>query len=336
MDGVRIHEPISQVVSLGTATDATVDVVTFGEPLICLTAATGRLPSCQTLIKSVGGAECNVAIGLSRLGLRVRLLGRVGNDPFGEEAIRTLRGEDVDVQHLARSSTRPTALLIKERHSAEDVHVYYYRNGSAGTEFSAADVPAGLGAAGRHVHLSGVTLVLGAGPRAAADALLREAKAAGRTVSFDPNFRLKLADIDDCVRWSRDVLPFVDHLLLGEDEARALSGTDSLETALDALEATGVAHVVIRRGPRGAIGTDGRTRHETPAPNVTVVDTVGAGDAFTTGYLYETLCGRGLEQAMETGAWTAGRVVGHVGDYEGLPMLEDYRAWRSDRPRVSR
>jgi 2-dehydro-3-deoxygluconokinase len=67
-----------------------------------------------------------------------------------------------------------------------------------------------------------------------------------------------------------------------------------------------------------------------------VVDSVGAGDAFSAGYLIEILRGGGLGTAMETGAWMAGHVVAHQGDYEGIPSRAEYDTWRSGESPIER
>ncbi len=308
------------------------DLLTVGEPLICLTAA-GRLPASPTLAKSIGGAEANVAIGLSRLGLRTAYASRVGADPFGDEIVRTLRGEGVDVSMMQRSSERPTGVMVKELRSPDDVRVHYYRHDSAVTELDdIGEIPAA-----RRVHATGITLALGPGPAAAVRELLAAARGMGAQASFDPNIRLKLWTLDDAVGAIRPLLHHVDDLLLSEAEALAITGAGHLSDALGELADHGIARVVVRRGSEGAVGLDGGARTEVaataPGP---VVDCVGAGDAFTTGYLFEQLRGATFEAALRTGAWVAGHVVAHVGDYEGLPDRAEYDAWRGATPAVDR
>jgi 2-dehydro-3-deoxygluconokinase len=328
--------------------DATFDLFTVGEPLICLTAD-GRLPASPSLRKSIGGAEANVAIGLARLGLRAGYAACVGDDPFGDEIVRTLRGEGVDVASVRRSHRRATGLMIKERRSPQDVRVHYYRHGSAASELDAI----GVLPRARHVHATGITLALGAGPASAVHALLAHARATGASVSFDANIRLKLWSAQEAVAAIGAVLPYVDDLLLSEaeaiaisgaahpaeaiaisgaaqpGEALAISGAAELDAALERLGETGIARIVVRRGARGAVGVANGERCEVPAIAAgPVVDSVGAGDAFTAGYLFERLSGAGFEAAMTTGSWAAGHVVAHAGDYEGLPDRAEYDAWR--------
>jgi sugar/nucleoside kinase (ribokinase family) len=308
------------------------DLLTVGEPLISL-SATGRLAASPSLRKSIGGAEANVAIGLARLGLRAGYVSRVGDDPFGDEIVRTLRGEGVDVSRVQRSAQRPTGVMVKELRSPTDVRVHYYRAGSAATELDGiGDVPPA-----RHVHVTGITLALGAGPAAAVTELLAAALAMGASVSLDPNFRLKLWSVEDAVAAVREILPGVDDLLLSEAEALAIAGTADLGEALRRLAAGGIARLVVRRGADGAVGVAGGRRVEVAAEAAgPVVDAVGAGDAFTAGYLFERLSGAPFEAAMETGTWAAGHVVAHAGDYEGLPGRADYDAWRGRGATVDR
>jgi 2-dehydro-3-deoxygluconokinase len=311
---------------------ATFDLFTVGEPLICLTAA-GRLPAAPSLGKSIGGAEANVAIGFARLGLRAGYGACVGDDPFGDEIVRTLRGEGVDVSRVRRSRRRATGLMIKELRSPQDVRVHYYRNDSAATELDGA----GVLPRARHVHATGITLALGDGPAAAVHELLAHGRATGAGVSFDANIRCKLWPPQEAVAAIRAVLPYVDDLLLSEVEALAISGAAQLDEALRRLGETQIARIVVRRGAHGAIGLAAGERCDVPAIAAgPVLDTVGAGDAFTAGYLFERLSGASFEAAMTTGAWAAGHVVAHAGDYEGLPDRADYDAWRSAAPVTDR
>ena len=308
------------------------DLLTVGEPLISL-SATGRLAASPGLRKSIGGAEANVAIGLARLGLRAGYVSRVGADPFGDEIVRTLRGEGVDVSRVQRSPQRLTGLMVRALRSPTDVRVHYYREGSAATELDGiGEVPPA-----RYAHATGITLALGAGPATAVAELLAAAHAMGATVSFDPNIRLKLWSLADAVAAVRAVLPSVDDLLLSEAEALAIAGAGELDEALRRLGDQGIARVVVRRGAAGAVGVAAGLRIEIAAEAAgPVVDCVGAGDAFTVGYLFERLQGAPFAIAMATGAWAAGHVVAHPGDYEGLPDRADYDAWRGATATVDR
>jgi sugar/nucleoside kinase (ribokinase family) len=327
-----VHAATAESAAAAHAAAEPLDLLTVGEPLVCLSAA-GRLPASRSLCKSIGGAEANVAIGLARLGLRAGYVSRVGDDPFGDEIVRTLRGEGVDVSRVQRSPERPTGLMVKELRSPTDVRVHYYRAGSAATELDGiGNVPPA-----RYVHATAITLALGPGPAAAVSELLAAARTMGAGVSFDPNIRLKLWSLDEAVTAVRAILPSVDDLLLSEAEALAITGTTELDEAVRRLADRGIARVVVRRGAAGAVGIAGGERLQVAAEAAgPVVDSVGAGDAFTAGYLFERLSGAAFDAALATGAWAAGHVVAHPGDYEGLPDRADYEAWRGRTTTVDR
>jgi 2-dehydro-3-deoxygluconokinase len=84
--------------------------------------------------------------------------------------------------------------------------------------------------------------------------------------------------------------------------------------------------VVIKRGARGATGASHGVRASIPATGDVAVDSVGAGDAFNAGYLFEALHDAPFAERLRTGAWVAGHVVGGYGDWEGLPTRREYDA----------
>jgi 2-dehydro-3-deoxygluconokinase len=315
-------------VDLETAAgEVRVDLVTVGETLVCLTGpGVGTLGSLRTLHKSIGGAESNTAIGLARLGLRSSWVSRVSTDGFGEEILDVLRAEGVSVDGVTRGP-EPTGLMIKERRAPGDVHVHYYRRGSAASLLQPDDLDPALITRARRLHVTGVTLALGPGPRLAVQRTVAMAAAAGVPVSFDPNFRLKLWDQASAVNACHEVFAYVTDLLCNEQEARLLTSTDSLDAALEALIQFPFSTVVVKHGEFGAVGyRDGEVVHKGALP-VRVVDTVGAGDAFNAGYLFGQLTDLSFERSLELGNWAASHVVGHLGDYEGFPTIDDLRAW---------
>ncbi|ACQ79882.1 PfkB domain protein [Beutenbergia cavernae DSM 12333] len=310
------------------------DAVVLGESMVSLATPGTRFAATPSLAVGVAGAEGNVAIGLARLGRATSFLGAVGADPMGETIRRTLRGEGVDTTHLRTDPAHPTGLMVKEVVGPDDVRVYYYRSTSA-----FAHAGADLGAAppsSRLVHATGITAALGDGPAAALRTFVTGAKARGAVVSFDMNLRRRLTTEADAARTTRDLLPDVDHLLLSGEEAQVLTGHADPHRAMAALLADGVPTVVVRLGEEGAMATDGDAEVEIPAAPARVVDTVGAGDAFTAGYLHVVLDGGPLPDAVRSGAWTAARVVEHHGDYTGFPPLAEYEDWRAQRATLQR
>lgn len=308
--------------------------LTIGEPLICLDSGHTRLDEASVLTKSVGGAECNVAVGLSRLGHAASVIGRVGHDPLGREVRRCLRGEGVDVRHIATDNERPTGLLLKERYASGTADVYYYRQGSAGGALTLQDVPADLTGV-RHLHVTGITLVLGDSSREATELLMRRAREAGARVSLDANFRHKLAGVDHLVECFERAAALADDVLLGWGESTTCSGTDDLDGLVKYGRNLNCDTVVLKMRSGGALALhDGDVIRQEAWP-ATVVDPVGAGDGFAVGFIHERLMGGTLEQSLRTGAYIASRVISVPGDYAGLPYLAEMPTDSSDVTRVT-
>ena len=299
-----------------------VDLLTLGEPIVCLDSRGVRLDDATVLHVGLGGAECNVAIGLARLGHRAAVIGRVGDDPFGRAVRRRLRAEGVDATNLVIDGAAPTAVLFKEQ-TYRGAEVHYRRTGCAGSRLGVDDVDAAIAADARAVHVTGVTAALGAGPRDAVAHLMQSAVAAGARVSFDANLRRKLASADELVDMFHSLCVHADDVLMGWGEASLIAG-DSTDDAIRALM-VGLDRpcVIVKRPAGGAICLEDGTWHIHSAPPATVVDPVGAGDAFAVGFLHERLTGGTTPDALARGAEIAARVIGRHGDNAALPYAAE-------------
>ena len=112
--------------------NSTFDVVTFGETMVlCAPAERGTLEYASAYHASIGGAESNSAVGLSRLGHSVSWVSRVGRDPFGSRILKTLRGEGIDVNRVELSDAAPTGIMFKEPGPGNTTRIFYYRRQSA-------------------------------------------------------------------------------------------------------------------------------------------------------------------------------------------------------------
>ena len=296
-------------------------LLTFGETLaLAASPRAGGLAHATALELGTGGAESNVAIGVRRLGGRATWVGRVGSDPFGTRVLRELRAEDLDVRAVVDDAA-PTALLVKERRTADAARVWYYRAGSAGSRLAPGDVPDHLVRGADLLHLTGITPGLSATALEATRQALTAAVAADVPVSFDVNHRAAVWLDRDPRPVYRELASAAGVVFAGEDEARLLTGTRTAEpTALleELADVTG-GDVVLKLGPDGCLARVDGASHELPAVPVTVVDTVGAGDAFVAGYLAETLLGRPPADRLATAVRCGALVCASTGDWEGLP-----------------
>jgi 2-dehydro-3-deoxygluconokinase len=262
---------------------------------------------------STAGADTNVAVGFCRLGHRARWLGRVGADALGENVLRRLRADGVDVSGVHRDDGAPTGMMVRDSHPGRAIQVGYYRAGSAASRWSPDDIADNALDGVDLVHLTGITAVLSDRSEAATARLLELAGQEGVPVSVDPNIRLRVAPIE---RWRAIVTPMLERVQI------VLSGSDELEqlgTSAAALRAAGVPTVVVKNDDKSATAyTADETVTQVPFP-VTVVDAVGAGDAFNTGFLSARVEGESVADALHRGALIASLVVQAVGDTEGLP-----------------
>ncbi|WP_283134591.1 sugar kinase [Rhizohabitans arisaemae] len=296
------------------------DVLTLGETMACLRAG-GQIRLGGTAQVSVAGAEANVAIGLARLGHDVAYTGAVGPDQFGELVRRTLRAEGVDIRAI-RTDPAPTGIVVFEQRLAGVVRVDYHRLGSAGSRLGVPDVEkafAGSTCPPRILHVTGVTLALGAGPAEAVRTAIGLAQAAGTLVCLDVNHRSRLWPEDLARRTLTEVAAQADLVIASEDElALAAPGHDE-PSRVASLLAGRAGQVVVKRGSDGATVYTPEERIDLPARPVVAVDPIGAGDAFVAGYLSGLLDGlppRGrLDRAVTCGAFA----VAASGDWEGLP-----------------
>jgi 2-dehydro-3-deoxygluconokinase len=317
-----------------------VEVVTLGECMVSLIAADrGPLAESATFLRTVAGAEANVAVGLSRLGHQVAYIGRVGGDAFGTVITRRLRAEGVDVRRLAVDASAPTGVMIRELRDLGPMEVVYHRAGSAGSRLEPSDVDAAgevIGGA-RWLHLTGITPALSASAAAAVDRAHGLARAAGATVSLDLNVRRRLWTEARAASVLRDLTGRCDMVLGGLDEVALVGGlAPSLEAgaraepeaAADALLALGARRVVVTLGAGGALErtADGGSWRQPAFPVPRVADPVGAGDAFTAGYVSSSLEGASSDIALRTGNACGALAVSTVGDLTGLPGRAELEA----------
>jgi len=295
------------------------DVVTMGETMVSLRTSTPlRLGGTMTM--TAAGAESNVAIGLARLGYKVRWGGRVGADEIGAFILRTLRAESVAVDTVMVDPGRPTGLMLAERRVADISRVSCYRTRSAGSALASADAAACLADTPRILHLTGITPALSGSAAEAVVTAVALARQAGALVSVDVNYRSSLWVPQEARRMLSELVRGA-HIVIASEDELGLVVTDPQDesAAAEELSASGVSQLVIKRGARGAtVWHEGRPHHATAVP-VTVLDTVGAGDAFTAGYLSGVLDGVSPATALHRGTLTGAFAVACVGDWEGLP-----------------
>lgn len=305
------------------------DVVTIGETMaLLLPQTTGPLRFVNDFRKTIGGAESNVAIALSRLGHNVGWLSRLGNDEFGLFIRNMIRGEGVDTSCVTFDPHYPTAVFFKERTLSGDPKIYYYRKGSACSNLSAEDMAEDYISSAKILHLTGITLALSDSCKKAVYRAIEIARRNDLTVVFDPNIRLKLWSKEEAKKILTEIIPLCDVVLPGLDEGRMLTGANSPEEITNQL-LHGYCHtVIIKLGEKGAfyakkIACGVEEQYVSGYEVKRVLDTVGAGDGFAAGVISGLLRGFELQDCVRLGNRIGASALRVEGDFEGYPYWSD-------------
>jgi sugar/nucleoside kinase (ribokinase family) len=299
------------------------DVLSMGETMALLVAQEpGPLADVQSFSKRIAGADSNVAIGLARLGFKVGWVSRLGADSFGRYVRKTIEAEGVDTSQVEIDPQRSTGFMLKSRSvDGSDPAIEYYRRGSAASQLSVAHLATEYALRARHVHATGITPALSPAARELVAHAMVTLRAAGRSVSFDPNLRPSLwPDVDTM----RDTL----NNLARHADGKLLTGQTTPQDIAAWYLDRGAKAVVIKQGASGAyFRTASGDQGHVPGVYVPlVVDTVGAGDAFAVGIISAQLEGLGWPQAVRRANWIASRALQVVGDMEGLPTRAELSA----------
>ncbi|MGO4889185.1 sugar kinase [Anaerobacillus sp. MEB173] len=302
------------------------DVITIGDAMVSLNPQSkGPLRFVSAFDRKVGGAELNVAIGCSRLGLQTRWISRLGKDEFGRYIYNFVRGEGVDVSEVKLVDGYPTSVHFKEIFEDGSGSTYYYRSNSPTSTITENAIHPSQFAGAKLLHITGVFPAVDKDKNV--DVIKKAillAKEQGLLISCDPNIRLKLWSKEDAKAALQEFLPYVDILLTGVDEAKIIFGTDIPEEIIAASKKFGISYIAIKQGEIGSIGYHNEEYLVAPAVKPKkVVDTVGAGDGFDVGFIYGVLQNWPLEKILHFANTIGSMIVSVSGDNEGLPYLDD-------------
>lgn len=297
-------------------------VLTIGETMAAFTPAeTGSLRYVRDFRMKTAGAESNTAIGLAKLGISAEWYSRIGDDEFGAFLVRELQADGVSCRYVVHDPAHRTGIMFKEL-SPSGTKVYYYRENSAASCLSPDDICPELFEGVSLLHLTGITPILSESCREAVFHAFDLAEEKGIPVSFDPNIRKRLWQGSDYSPLLRDLVSRSTIILAGLDEAAVLYGTDTPETALEAILNTGPAVAAIKDSSHGAwiaaASMDNRPVFIPPYP-CNPVEPVGAGDGFNAGFLAGLLQGKDPETAGRMGAVCGALATQVSGDTEGYP-----------------
>ena len=301
------------------------DVVTFGETMV-LFSSDHVLPLeyVHQLNKQIGGAESNVAIGLIRQGHQAGWFSKLGEDAFGRFVQNSIRAEGVDTSRCLFTDEAPTGIFFKERKTGDHVNVYYYRKGSAASNMTPEDLDEEYISEAKILHISGITPALSETAYDTVMKAIEMAQSHGLKICFDPNIRTKLMETSKLREILLEISKKVDYILTGLDEGEFLTGEKTPETVAEKLISYGASTVIVKIGEKGAYyQTASDFGYVDGFPVNKVVDPIGAGDGFTSGFLSGILLKETIAEAVRRGNAVGSRVIQVNGDIEGLPSRQE-------------
>ena len=263
----------------------------------------------------LGGVGANVAVALANCGADVRLASCVGRDWLGEFATEALKRQRVDTQFLAQADGVTGLVVIPV--DPDGRRTILGARGANGTA-PAGEIGQWLDGVDA-VHLVGYTLLSEHTARLPAE-VAREASRRGIAVSFDPA-PWPCASQRERVR---EMLPLVTTLLVGFEEAEALTGQRG-SAALEAIAQCGAAEVIVKRGEGGSQFFEAARWWAMPPFAVQSVDTTGAGDAFAAGYIWAKLSGWPVADCVLMANAVGAAATSRLGAGEAMPGVEDVR-----------
>lgn len=297
------------------------DLITFGDMCVDL-IITGAdvVPEFGQVEKLVDdyelemGGSCNIfACQAAKLGLRVGVLGRVGDDDFGRLILRRLNESGVDPRHVIVDPGLKTGLgiaLCKENDRAILTCL-----GSLNAVYP-ADITDELLMTTRHIHHG--SYFLHTNLRPTMQNIFQRAHALGLTTSLDTNW-----DPDES--WNsglQGLLPYADVFLPNEQEARLISRADTVDQSLQVFEGLGVHTIALKRGRRGSVAVSGNQKISCELPPVSGGDSIGAGDSFDAGFLAGWLRDLPLDMCLRIASHCGREVAGQAGGLRGQPTWE--------------
>jgi 2-dehydro-3-deoxygluconokinase len=302
-----------------------VKTVCFGEIMLRLSPpGFERLFQSPALQATFGGGEANVAVSLAQFGCDSSYVTRLPRNPIGDAAIRALRAEGVNVEHVVRGGSRLGIYFAETGASQRASAVVYDRAGSAISEITPGSVPwHDVFEGASWFHTTGITPALSASARECTLESIQAARHAGVRVSVDLNYRRKLWSERDAQQAMRPLMPLVDLAIANEEDMQAVLGihvrhADVTLGALDVAAYREAAERVVAEFGVSQVAVTLReslsasdnawsavlfdagsgTFHQSQRYTLRLVDRIGGGDSFAAGLIYGLVSGRDVETSL--------------------------------------
>ena len=295
------------------------DLFTFGEALsVFISSDTDSVMSARKFERVTAGAEVNVAVTLSRLGLKPAYFSRFGNDQLGSVMLADIQAQGVDVT-IAKRVNSFTAAMVRNPGRTAPVEISYLRKGSAASTIEPEDILDLYISSSRWLHATGITCAISQSGAATVKHALTKAASLGVKSSFDLNLRRKLWSEADAKKTLQPLAENIEFLIGGEDEYQVVFGSSDAKKVLIEANKRGCKIAVMTKGDQPIRYAIGGVYGEITPPKVVAVDPVGSGDAFTGGSIAGLLSGMSEIDALKQGSMCGALVASMFGDWSGIP-----------------
>jgi sugar/nucleoside kinase (ribokinase family) len=262
-------------------------------------------------VLTIGSSSVIMACGAARLGLRVGFIGLVGDDPLGRYMLESMRERGIDTSHCLVNPEVATGFSVIL--SQPDDRAILTFPGSIPL-LQRSQIDDALLSATRHLHLSSYFLLDQLRPEL--PTLFAAARQQGVTTSLDTNW-------DPAGEWAMaEMLPQCDIFLPNAAEVRQITGKTDIEDGVDQLAAA-VGMLAVKMGGEGGVARQGEAAAGAKPPLVSVVDTTGAGDSFTAGFIFGYLQGWPLREALQLAVVCGSLSTRAAGGTAGQPTLAE-------------
>jgi 2-dehydro-3-deoxygluconokinase len=264
------------------------DIIAIGEPLGEFSQIRAGDPN---YLFGHGGDTSNAIIAAARSGARTGYVTALGDDSFGRSFRELWTREGVDTSGVKTDPAAHTGIYFIT-HGADGHEFSYLRAGSAASRMTPADLPRAVIEGAKVLHVSGISQAISDSAADAVFEAIRLAKAAGATVSYDTNLRLRLWPLARAQAVTNAAMALADIALPGLDDARQLTGLSEPDAIADFYLSRGSNIVAMTLGKNGALVATKAERRRVPSIKVNAVDATGAGDCFDGAFLAEWLATR--------------------------------------------
>lgn len=293
------------------------DIFTFGETMLRLVPPDAlRLEQSRSLNISYGGAESNVAANLARLDKNAVWFSKLPNNPLGWQCAAEIRRHGVDTSTIRWvDDARMGLYFVEYGQQPRGIRVWYDRANSAACQITQDDLPLQVIQNARWIHLTGITVALSESCRQAARYVLDIGRESGATVSFDVNYRARMWPPGVAAQHLAPFCQAANLVFIALRDAITLFHTDeNPDKALYELQDRFGGIIVMTLGANGALAYDGRQNYQADSLDASIVDRLGAGDAFASGVICRLLEAASLSDALRFGAAFAALALSIEGD----------------------